>query len=64
LVGGNVPLLAKVPFDAALRDGGDLGMPAYLGAPDSLTKKIFDELLNSLVVRPQSLVGVPLSLYT
>jgi hypothetical protein len=39
-------------------------MPAYLGAPDSLTKKIFDELLNSLVVRPQSLVGVPLSLYT
>ena len=64
LVGGDVPLLAKVPFDAALRDGGDLGTPAYLGAPDSLTKKIFDELLTSLVVRPQSLVGVPLSLYT
>ena len=64
LVGSEVPLLAMVPFDAALRDGGDLGTPAYLAAPDSLTKKIFDELLSSLVVRPQSLVGVPLSLHT
>lgn len=64
LVGSEVPLLAMVPFDAALRDGGDLGTPAYLGVPDSLTKKIFDELLSSLVVRPQSLVGIPLSLHT
>jgi len=64
LVGQNVPLLAKIPFDLALGDGGEIGVPTYLGAPDSLIKKTFDELLNSLMIRPQSLVGVPLSLHT
>ena len=64
LVGSDVPLLAKVPFDIELRDGGDHGMPAYLGAEDGPIKKTFDELLTSLLVRPHSLVGVPLSLHT
>ena len=64
LVGSEVPLLAKIPFDSALRDGGDHGKPAYLNDSDSRLPKIFDELLASLLVRPHSLVGVPLSLHT
>lgn len=64
LVGKDVPLLAQIPFDGVLRDGGDQGVPAYLGAPESALKKSFDELLNSLLLRPQSLLGVPLSLHT
>ena len=64
LVGTEVPLLAKVPFDIQLRDGGDHGIPAYLGAPDGLIKKTFDELFSALLIRPQSLVRVPLSLHT
>ena len=64
LVNYEVPLLAKIPFDSHLRDGGDHGTPAYLGAPESVIKNSFDELLNSLLVRPHSLVGVPLSLHT
>ncbi len=64
LVTYDVPLLAKVPFDSALRDGGDVGLPAYLGAPESLTRKTFDELLAALIQRPVSLLGVPLSLHT
>ena len=64
LVGSEVPLLAKVPFDVQLRDGGDHGTPAYLQAPDGFMKKTFDELLAAIMVRPRSLVGVPLSLQT
>lgn len=64
LVGSEIPLLAKVPFDVQLRDGGDHGIPAYLEAPDGYMKKTFDELLAAIMVRPRSLVGVPLSLHT
>lgn len=64
LVGAPVPLLAKIPFDIALRDGGDSGKPAYLNEGDGRIKNTFDELLSALLVRPHSLVGVPLSLHT
>ena len=64
LVNYEVPLLAKIPFDSHLRDGGDQGTPAYLSAEGGVIKNSFDELLNSLLVRPHSLVGVPLSLHT
>ena len=59
-----VPLLAKIPFDSQLRDGGDQGIPAYLSATSGFTKNSFDELLAAFLVRPHSLVGVPLSLHT
>jgi len=59
-----VPLLAKIPFDSQLRDGGDQGTPAYLSATSGFTQNSFDELLAALLVRPRSLVGVPLSLHT
>ena len=62
LVGSPVPLLAQVPFDIALRDGGDEGVPAYLRG--GLLKETFDELLSALMVTRQSLVGVPLSIQT
>ena len=64
LVGTEVPLLAELPFDIQLRDGGDSGLPAYLGSGEGVIKKTFDELLNSLMATRPSLVGVPLSLHT
>lgn len=64
LVSYDVPLLAKVPFDIALRDGGDRGIPAYLDGSKHLTRKTFDELVTALMIRPQSLLGHPLSLLT
>ena len=67
LVGAEVPLLAQVPFDGGLRDGGDNGTPAYLnasGAGENLIKKTFDELLTKLMATRPSLLGVPLSLHT
>jgi ATP-binding protein involved in chromosome partitioning len=62
LVGSDVPLLSKIPFDAQLREGGDEGSPIVLS--DEKYKKIFDEILDQIIVRPKSLVGVRLNINT
>jgi ATP-binding protein involved in chromosome partitioning len=64
LVGTKVPLLAKIPFDIRLRDGGDEGIPAILSEDSTPTTKAIGELLENISVRPRSLAGVPLSLHT
>lgn len=64
LVGANVPLLAKIPFDVALRTGGDQGLPIALAAPDSPAAQGFVQLLEKLLIRPKSIVGIPLTLHT
>ena len=64
LVGIKVPLLAKIPFDIRLRDGGDEGIPAILSEDSTPTTKAIGELLENISVRPRSLAGVPLSLHT
>jgi len=64
LVGSDVNLLAKIPFDSNLREGGDHGEPIVLSNPDAPASKAIGELLEKLLVRPRSLVGVPLTLHT
>lgn len=64
LVGGEVSLLAQIPFDGALREGGDNGEPITLAKPDAPASRAIDELLAKLMQRPRSLVGVPLTLHT
>jgi ATP-binding protein involved in chromosome partitioning len=62
LVGANIPLIAKVPFTAALRTGGDQGEPIVL--TDEKINAIFNNILNQISLRPKSLVGVRLGLAT
>ncbi len=64
LVGSDINLLAKIPFDGELREGGDNGEPITLAKPDAPASKAIDELLAKLLQRPRSLVGVPLTLHT
>ena len=64
LVGSEISLLASIPFDKALREGGDNGEPITLANPDALASKAIDELLAKLIQRPRSLVGVPLTLHS
>jgi ATP-binding protein involved in chromosome partitioning len=64
LIGTKIPLLAKVPFDIRLRDGGDEGIPAVLSEDSTPTTKAIGELLENISIRPRSLAGVPLSLHT
>ena len=62
LVGADVPLLAKIPFNTNIREGGDAGNPLVLTDPK--TKQIFDSILDKIIVRPKSLVGVRLNINT
>jgi len=60
LVGADVPLLAKVPFNSELREGGDAGTPIVL--TDQNAKIIFDSILDKIIIRPKSLLGVRLNI--
>lgn len=64
LVGADVPLLGKIPFDMALREGGDIGNPIVNSAPDSLAAQEFESVVDQLSVRKKSLLGVRLGLST
>jgi ATP-binding protein involved in chromosome partitioning len=45
-----VPLLAQLPMELAVVEGGDGGRPAVLAAPDSITAATFRELVSRLPV--------------
>jgi ATP-binding protein involved in chromosome partitioning len=60
LLGGDVPLLGKIPFNSELRTGGDSGVPVVLAEPTSPAAIAISAIVDQLVVRKRSLVGVPL----
>lgn len=62
LVGGDVPLMGKVPFNVDLREGGDQGAPVVVSAPDSESAKAITAIVEKLVIRQGSLLGVRLGL--
>lgn len=64
LIGANVPLLGKVPFDIALREGGDNGIPVVSSNPDSAAASAFEDILDQITPRKRSLLGVRLGLST
>ena len=64
LIGADVPLLGKIPFDVALREGGDIGQPVVAAKPDSPAAKEFESVIDQLTVRKKSLLGVRLGLST
>ena len=64
LLGADVPVLAKIPFDAALRTGGDNGQPLVVAEPDSAAAQEISKVVTNLTQRKKSLVGVRLGLST
>ena len=60
LTGGSVPLLGRIPFDPALREGGDEGAP--MGEQNPSTEALRD-IADQLIKRNTSLAGrrLPLS---
>jgi len=62
LVGGEVPLMGKIPFNAELREGGDQGTPVFVSAPTSPSALAIAEVIETLVIRQDSLLGVRLGL--
>ncbi len=57
LVGAQVPLIANIPFDITLREGGDEGNPIVAANENSLAARAFTELAERLSQRSNSLVG-------
>jgi ATP-binding protein involved in chromosome partitioning len=55
-------LLAKVAFNSQLREGGDAGNPLVL--TDESVFATFNSILEKVIIRPKSLVGVRLGVST
>jgi ATP-binding protein involved in chromosome partitioning len=62
VLGTNVPLLGKIPFDVALREGGDSGRPLVLSDPDAPASQVLRAIAEDLGRRPRGLAGVSLGL--
>lgn len=61
-LGTDVPLLGRIPFDVALREGGDSGLPLVVSAPDAPASIIIKEIAARLGNRPRGLAGMSLNL--
>jgi ATP-binding protein involved in chromosome partitioning len=46
-----VPLLAQLPLDVATREGGDVGLPVTVDAPDSEISKAFAALASRITAQ-------------
>jgi ATP-binding protein involved in chromosome partitioning len=46
-----VPLLAQIPIELAVREGGDNGKPATIAAPDSSIARAFADLAGKVAAR-------------
>jgi ATP-binding protein involved in chromosome partitioning len=55
-----VPLVATIPLSVALREGGDVGMPAVLTHPDDAAVIALKELATTVQRRPSTLAGTSL----
>ena len=64
LVGAEVPLVAQIPFDQELREGGDEGAPIVWRNPDSNAARGFFSVVDKLAPRKKSLLGVRLGVST
>jgi ATP-binding protein involved in chromosome partitioning len=62
VLGTTVPLLGKIPFDVALREGGDSGRPLVLSDPDAPASRVLRAIAEDLGRRPRGLAGVSLGL--
>jgi ATP-binding protein involved in chromosome partitioning len=58
--GADVPVLAQIPLDTVLREGGDRGVPVVLSHPESEAAKALTALASTLSRRPRGLAGRPL----
>ncbi len=61
-LGSDISVLANIPFDVRLREGGDNGSPLVLSDPDSPAATVLRELAATLGKRARGLAGMSLGL--
>lgn len=57
LLGYEVPLLAQIPLDIALREGGDTGVPVSSSSPQAPSSQAFADLAQKLSANARGLAG-------
>jgi ATP-binding protein involved in chromosome partitioning len=62
VLGHDVPLLAQVPVDVRLREGGDNGLPLVVAEPDAEASKALRAVADRLTYRSRGLAGRSLNL--
>lgn len=62
LIGSDVPLLAAIPFEVALREGGDGGAPIVLSNPESPAALAIGRIASVLAARARGLSGLSLGI--
>jgi ATP-binding protein involved in chromosome partitioning len=62
LVGSDVPLFGAIPFEVALREGGDDGSPIVVANPDSPAARAISEIASVLAARTRGLSGLSLGI--
>jgi ATP-binding protein involved in chromosome partitioning len=61
-VGTDVPLLGQIPLDIRLREGGDMGRPVVLTAPETAAAQALQGIAGKLNARPRGLAGMSLGI--
>lgn len=61
-LGYDVPLMARVPFDVRLREGGDHGIPLVAASPESPAAQAIRELASRIAEKPRGLAGMSLGI--
>ena len=61
-LGSEVPLLGQIPFDVALREGGDSGHPLVLSTPEAPAAQALRQIAETLGRKPRGLAGMSLGL--
>ncbi len=62
VLGTDVPLLGQIPFDVALREGGDSGSPLVLSQPEAPASVALLQIAETLGRRPRGLAGMSLGI--
>ncbi len=61
-LGMSIPLIAKVPFDVRLREGGDSGVPLVVSDPTALASEAIAVIADTIASKPRGLAGMSLGL--
>jgi len=62
VLGSDVPLLGKIPFDVRLREGGDNGEPFVISFPEEPAAIALREIAAALTSKPRGLAGMSLDI--
>lgn len=62
VLGADIPVLGRIPFDPRLREGGDSGHPLVIAQPEAPASIALRDIASTLGNRPRGLAGMQLGI--